>query len=269
MQRSPNLSSVAEPQVWFTRAVYIPTTTVQVLASRKSLERPKNAPLPGKSACPAADLLVFTAVVGDTKETRVWCAESQQGEQHKQSTVCFDKNCMEIGCTALQANSQNNRTPASLTDIAVISVKCKVPFLIFNKSWKSNPWATLQPNHILNHSVTESSPGSSQARASANTLPAKNWGQRTSAAAAASTASWRVKYIQCHSMQRYWRARRKRKLILSYFIPLQKSWIHLPITLSTIWYCLFSSEASSCWQLKYSTSSGDTLASLDTKRKTN
>lgn len=46
---------------------------------------------------------------------------------------------------------------------------------------------------------------------------------------------------------------------------LQKCWVHLPITLSTIWYCLFSSEASSCWQLKYSTSSGDTLPSLDAK----
>lgn len=47
--------------------------------------------------------------------------------------------------------------------------------------------------------------------------------------------------------------------------PFTKSWFHLPITLSTIWYCLFSSEASSCWQLKYSTSSGDTLPSLDAK----
>jgi hypothetical protein len=56
-------------------------------------------------------------------------------------------------------------------------------------------------------------------------------------------------------------------IILSVYIWPNYISMYLPITRSTIWYCLFNSEASSCWQLKYSTSSGETFPNLDRRQK--
>lgn len=59
------------------------------MANRKSVERPKSAPLPGKSACPVADLLVFTAVVGDTREARVYVLAASRGSRTDRGPHAF------------------------------------------------------------------------------------------------------------------------------------------------------------------------------------
>lgn len=104
MQKSPNLSncgSVAEPRSVAHKGslkhLYNHKTR---LGWYEKLNRDqKNAPLPGKSECPVADLLVFMAVVGERREGRFWRAGSQQREQRRRAVPAthFCRNCTKIG----------------------------------------------------------------------------------------------------------------------------------------------------------------------------